>query len=133
MISILAFSEIVQNPLKNYVSNEVYAGGNEKFSGSKDIFEKKIVARDDINQAILSAKERIHNAFPDVKLVTRKDNNWYTTFYFKDEERLQRKTVSSTVVVKSGENSYFVRAFKDGLIVRDRLSGVEEKLLIKRR
>jgi hypothetical protein len=128
-----AFSEIVQNPLKNYVSNEVYASGNEKFSDDKEVFEKKIVDRQDIKKAILAAKERIHNTFPDVKLVSRKNYRWHTTFYFKDGTRLLRKTVSKTTLINSGENSYFVRAFKDGLIVKDRLSGVEEKLLIKRR
>ena len=133
MMSFLAFSEIVQNPLKDYISNEVYAGGNEKFSDGKDIFEKKIADREDVVQAILAAKERIKNTFPEVKLVSRRNNKWYTTFYFKDGERMQRKTVSNTVVIKSGEESYLVRALKDGLLVRDNRSGVEDKLLIKRR
>jgi ferric iron reductase protein FhuF len=50
IIYLFAFSEIVQNPLENYVSNEVYASGNEKFSDGKGIFERKIVDRQDVKK-----------------------------------------------------------------------------------
>jgi hypothetical protein len=46
---------------------------------------------------------------------------------------LARRTVSKPTLIKSGENSYLVMAFENGLLVKDRLSGVEEKLIIKRR
>ena len=117
------------NPLKEYVSDEVFYSGEKKFSGGNDIFRTKIYSKVDIEKEIAAAKAIIKSIFLRVSFIMERNNKYTATFYYKNEDgRVTRKVITNRNLLKIGKNKYSIVVEKDGIIIIDAKSKVKVKL-----
>lgn len=117
-----------KNPLEGYVGEESFRSGEQIYqNGEIDIFKES----EAMNKS--NSESKIRGQFPEVMSVINKGGVWHGTFYFVDGGKKYRKTIKGSGVVKGSESTYAVSIYKDGVIVRDVVSGITAEIQTKRR
>lgn len=116
------------SPLEGYVSDEKYREAQKIYvETGEGIFQEPPILSEN------NARETLESKFPSVISIVNKSGSWYGNFYFKDDERLYRKTIKNSGYVRGIDKSYAVTVFRDGILVRDVGSGKTSKITLKTR
>lgn len=119
---------LAENPLKDYITNEVFEDGKVKFPSKENIFKGQVIDMSIIKIARDEAINRINSVFTEVIFVIKKNNKWASTFYYIESKThrgggRQRKTVVNFEKMKISGHSYVVTAVENGIIVKDEKTG----------
>lgn len=121
------------NPLSQYVSDQIYLEGIRKFPSGEDVFKTQVFSLEGVDKGREEAIAKIKAIFIEVTVVTGTDTNWVTSFNYNDGSTKKRKTVMGTESMRIGDSSYSVTAYSQGIRVRDLKSGYEATVIKKAR
>lgn len=133
IVLLTSVSIYAENPLSNYVSDQIYLEGIRKFPGGEDVFKTQVFSLEGIDKGREEAIAKIKAIFIEVTVVTGTDTTWVTSFNYNDGNVKKRKTVMGTETMRIGDNSYSVTAYSQGIRVRDMKSGYDAAIVKKER
>ena len=122
-----------ENPLNEYVSDQVYLEGIRKFPSGEDVFKTQVYSLEGVDKGREEAIAKIKSTFAEVSAVTGTNTNWVTSFYYNEGSTKKRKTAMGTETIRIGDSSYSVSAYSQGIRVRDLKSGYEATIEKKER
>ncbi|MGM0507870.1 MAG: hypothetical protein ACQERZ_01690 [Fusobacteriota bacterium] len=130
-IFLMSFTMIfASNPLDEYVTDEVYNQGVQKFHKNQSIFKPKVYSRANADQERKAAISRIKSTFTKISFISKNAmGNWITTFYYKNSEgRSTRKTIEGAQRVEIGETAYYITPYSSGLKIKELNTNYEYNL-----
>lgn len=123
------------NPLSQYISNEDYQVGIEKFDQDRNIFKEGIVDRDAVVREVRDAENRVKSIFNNILATVNKDNVWGAVIYYTDPRvsGSQRLVITGETAIRVDGYLYYLIPYENGVRVRDIRTGNFYKLEVKGR
>jgi hypothetical protein len=122
------------NPLNEYLGEEDFKAGKEKFEKDKNIFKESVVNIDAIIKEVKDAESRVKATFSVVATV-KKDNKWGAVIYFNNPKSSskERLVIIGDIAKRVDGYLYYLVPYEKGLRVKDLRTGNFYNIEIKGR
>jgi hypothetical protein len=123
-----------ENPLVEYISNEVYEEGRTTFygNGDRDGVDMFSENKDQFSGSYEDFKAYVESSFKPTILITQNGVN-SAVVYFSDGECTKRIIIKGSRVIEKGDNKYYINVFKDRVEIKKGKNGRVVPLYLRER